>query len=163
MNAAAAWGLPGRLIMLSLRKLLQASVAAFGIALAASPSNAQGYNGPYDNDGQNYQSPPEQVYVYGPRRPRERSEIGAPIEDVAISRAVRFDDLDLRTAWGADELRDRILYTARNLCRQLDSVYPSSFYPATSDSPPCYKAAVEDAMAQADEAIGKARGYTTGE
>jgi UrcA family protein len=149
--------------MLSLRKMLPASVAALGFALVASSSNAQGYYGPYDNGDPNYRGPTEQVYVYGPRRPRERSEIGAPIEDVAISRPVRFDDLDLRTAWGADELRERILYTARNLCRQLDSVYPSSFYPATSDSPPCYKTAVEDAMAQADEAIGNARGYTSGE
>ena len=149
--------------MLSLRKLLAVSVAALGIALAASSSKAQGYYGPYDNDGQNYRGPTEQIYVYGPRRPRERSEIGAPIEDVAISRPVRFDDLDLRTEWGADELRERILYTARNLCRQLDSTYPTSFYPTTSDSPPCYKTALADAMAQADEAIGNARGYTPGE
>jgi len=102
---------------------------------------------------------PEVITVYGPHRSHERSTIGAPIEDVAISHPVRYDDLDLRTEWGASTLKHRILYAADRLCRQLDQVYPSSAYPPTSDSPPCRRTAVDDAMSQADAAIAAARSY----
>ena len=97
--------------------------------------------------------------VYGPHREGERSAIGAPIEDVSISRPVRYDDLDLRTDRGVHELKRRILHTADGLCRRLDVVYPGRFYPPTSDNLPCRQTVIEDAMEQADAAIARERGY----
>ena len=145
----------------SARLLLAAS--ALGLALAASSANAQDYDpnyAPPPNYGPNYApppayGPPEEITIYGPRRHEQRSDIGAPIQDVAISQPVRFDDLDLRTEWGARELRHRIEYTARMMCQRLDAMYPIK----ADDSPPCYRTAVDQAMYQADSAIDQARSY----
>jgi UrcA family protein len=151
---------------MSLTRLLLAA-SALGLALAASSANAQQYD-QYGNPAPNYgpppgygpsYGPPEEITVYGPRRHEERGDLGAPIEDVALQRAVRFDDLDLRTDWGARELRNRIEYTARVMCQRLDTMYPIK----ADDSPPCYRTAVDQAMYQADAAIGQARGYAQGE
>jgi len=85
--------------------------------------------------------------------PARDSATGAPIRDVALSQGVRFDDIDLRTRDGARELQARVRATARDLCRRLDVAYPIS----ADGSPPCYRTAVEDGLAQADEAIEQAR------
>ena len=146
------------------RLLLAAS--ALGFALAASSANAQDHQ--YGDAAPNYgqppsygpaYGPPEEITVYGPRRHESRGDQGAPIQDVAISQPVRFDDLDLRTNWGARELRNRIEYTARVMCQRLDTMYPIK----ADDSPPCYRTAVDQAMYQADAAISHARGYAQGE
>jgi UrcA family protein len=125
--------------------------ALFGtavFALAASGAVAQDY-GRYEPAA--YGRSPERVEVIAPRP--QRSEIGAPIVDVALSREVRFDDLDLDTRHGVRELRERVRNTARDLCRQIDFRYPI----AANGSPPCYRTAVADAMDQVDEAIDRAR------
>ena len=88
---------------------------------------------------------------YTPRQ----GELGAPIENVSLSREVRYDDLDLTTPDGIHELRARIRFTAAQECRQLDTMYPI----AADDSPPCYRTAVEGAMEQADNAIAQAQHY----
>jgi len=97
--------------------------------------------------------PTEEVIVRAPPYyGQQRSEIGAPIEDVSLSREVRFDDLDLGTVWGQDALRDRIRRTAMSLCQDLENRYP-----VTADgSPPCYRTAYDDAMDQAESAIRNA-------
>jgi hypothetical protein len=41
------------------------------------------------------------------------------------------------------------------MCQQLDAMYPIK----ADDSPPCYRAAVDQAMYQADAAISQARAY----
>ena len=123
--------------------------AAAGALFLAAPAGAQEPGSAYA-----YSNGPETVIVAVPRQRPERSEIGAPIRDVSISREVRFDDLDLSTDSGARHLRNRIEYTARALCTRLDVAYPV----ATSDSPPCYQSAVAGAMVQADRAIADARG-----
>jgi UrcA family protein len=144
--------------MLLTRLLLAAG--ALGFALAASSANAQDDQygnpnyGPPPSYGPAY-GPPEEITVFGPRRHVERGDLGAAIQDVAISRPVRFDDLDLRTDWGARELRNRIEYTARVMCQRLDAMYPIS----ADNSPPCYRTAVDQAIYQADAAISQARGY----
>lgn len=136
-----------------------ATIGILTATLCATSASAQGY----DNSGSYYRGPNETVEVYGPPPPRERSAIGAPIENVSVSREVRYDDLDLRTEWGAHVLRARIVRTARAACRELDRRYPSSYYPATSDSPPCVEWAVDRAMDQADAAINDARHYASRE
>jgi UrcA family protein len=93
----------------------------------------------------------EVVTVTAPRpHERQRSTIGAPIINVSLSREVRFDDLDLRTAGGAHALRARVRDTARALCRQLDQQYLVT----EDDGRSCVTAAEDDALAQADSAIG---------
>jgi UrcA family protein len=136
------------------RLLLLVSVATvgFGAMLAASQASAQPY--PYYGPPDYVGAPPEELYVYGPRHHHERSSTtGAPIENVAVQRPVRFDDLDLRTPWGARELERRVSYTARVLCDRLDAMYPV----AAPDNPPCYENAMGDAMGQAYAAIARAR------
>lgn len=141
---------------------LLAAAGALGVAFASSQSLAQGYNGEYDGP-RGYQAggPPEEVYVYGPRhRYSYDSATGARIEDVVLQHPVRYDDLDLRTPWGAQELEDRISYTAHRLCDRLDfensPITNPNYIPA--DNEPCYGPAMDDAMAQADAAIARARG-----
>jgi UrcA family protein len=134
------------------RALIPSAFLTALLAASALPAAAQDYRyeqTSYDN------GPGEVVEVIVPRHRAERSVIGAPIEDVALSSAVRFDDLDLTTSWGAHALRERVRETARTLCRKLDVRYPIS----VSGDPPCYDEALRDAMAQADAAIGAARGY----
>ncbi|MEJ0026916.1 MAG: UrcA family protein [Rhizomicrobium sp.] len=93
---------------------------------------------------------PERVVVT--MVPNKRSAIGAPIELRSISRAVRFDDLDLTTHAGRRELRMRVRETARNLCDD-----PNLYFTLrTAGSPPCYRTAVANAMMQVKAAITKA-------
>jgi UrcA family protein len=124
------------------------SVAAGALSLAIFvPSvHAQAYDDGYYSNG-------DEVIVQAPRHYRETSPIGAPIEDVSISRVVRYDDLDLRSRWGADELRSRVNAAASSACDEMDTMHPI----ATSDSPPCYSTAVRDGMDQANYAIDRAR------
>ena len=125
-----------------------------GLIVAAIPAAAQDYGAPYNAPG--YQrDTSEEIVIEAPRH-RERSEFGAPIRTEALSRPVRFDDLDLSTPYGAHELRDRVRYTARALCRELDRRYPIT---VSDGQPDCYRAAVDDAMYQADRAIDDARTY----
>jgi len=101
---------------------------------------------------QDYAGPTEDVIVRAPHYGPQRSDIGAPIQNVSLSREVRFDDLDLRTVWGARALRSRLRQTALNLCRQLDNQYVT-----LDDNRSCYRAAYEDAMMQAEAAIRSTR------
>jgi len=93
----------------------------------------------------------ERVEVIMPHE--QRSEIGAPIEYRTVSREVRFDDLDLSTREGAQQLRNRVRETARELCNQPDI----RIAVVTANSPPCYSTAVADAMEQVHDAVARAR------
>ena len=132
---------------------------ALGLLLVASSSAGAQEYGPY-RPGY-YQAPPEEVIVRPPHYTRERSDIGAPIIEASVSRGVRYDDLDLRTGWGARELRDRISFAAATACSQLNVMYPVT-YDGGSDQWPrnhdCYRDAFARGMADADQAIGAARG-----
>jgi UrcA family protein len=138
---------------LRLRKLALAA-GATGLLYSMSPAFAQPDDG-YYRSAYNRDVPNEEVVIAVPRHHAQRSAIGAPIVDVALSQRVSFQDLDLRTDWGARELRKRIRFAASSMCRQLDVDYPVT----ADDSPPCYRTALGDAMYQADIAINNARGY----
>jgi UrcA family protein len=130
-----------------------------GLALAAPSAHAQaayddGASYAYD-DGASYQNGPDEVIIQAPRYHQRYSQIGAPIEDVAISRIVPYDDLDLRTDWGARELRARVFQAAYSACDEMDVAYPVS----TADSPSCYRTAIHSGMRHARDAIGAARGW----
>jgi UrcA family protein len=137
----------------TIRRLAQGAASALGLALAASSAHAQAYGNGAADTYRNRAS--EQIEVIAPRHHPEESDIGAPIRNVAFSKEVRFDDLDLRTAEGAHVLKDRIRYAAGAVCRRMNISYPIS----ADNSPPCYSTALDDAMAQADAAIEQARGY----
>jgi UrcA family protein len=128
---------------------------AIGLLLIASSAGAQDY--PPPPDAPYYGTPNEEVIVRAPPYVQHRSAIGAPIEDVAVSREVVIGDLDLRTGWGVHELRSRISFTATTLCNRLNAMYPVSA--DNSSDRDCYRNAMRDAMAQAHDAIRAARGY----
>jgi UrcA family protein len=136
--------------------LLAASVLGLSLASAAS---AQTY-GPY---GPGYGPPvatvpSDQVIVIAPRYRVDHHSLNTPVENVSLSQPVRSDDLDLRTARGAHELRRRIHFVARSVCGQLIDMYPVG---VDSDAT-CYRNAVAEAMPRADAAIQTARGYPPG-
>ncbi len=145
-----------------MNRTVLAIAGAIGFALMTSTAVAQGYGYGSYNDGYGtyYGPPPEEVIVTPPYYGPSRSSIGAPYEDVSMSRPVRIDDLDLRTDWGVAALRDRIGYTARALCRRLNAMYPISAddthvsWPSDTN---CYDHAVDRAWVQADQAIRMAR------
>jgi UrcA family protein len=117
------------------------AVAAFGLTAVASTSAfAQPGYGRYDDDPYTTSG----VVVTAPRHADRDSATGAPIEWVSASRVVRYGDLDLNRAWGQRELHARIVRAARSACNQLDDAYPIT----ASDSPPCVRAAVRQAMYQ---------------
>jgi UrcA family protein len=132
-----------------LRRSALAAASVLALALATTPGSAQtSYGG-----NPTAQTPSEDVIITAPRYHAKRSENGAPIDTVALSRDVSFSDLDLRTDRGAHLLRERVRHTAQALCQQLQTDYLVT----GDDSPPCYSTAVRDALDQADAAIRQAR------
>jgi UrcA family protein len=127
-----------------------AFIAAGAFLLLGASANAQGYNYP-DNT---YRVGDETVNVTVPRYHPERGPLGAPYRYVSMSKGVYVGDLNLRTRHGVREMRHRISYTARSMCRRLDVMYPIT----APDSPGCYTTAMNDAMYQANIAITRARG-----
>ena len=139
------------------RRLALMSASALGFSLIAGAAFAQGYPGPETfGPPPGYYTNREHVEVVSPRpRPPQRSDIAAPIVNVSLSRNIDLRNYDLTTGYGVRRLRRHIRHTARELCHRLKFEYPVSY----GYNPPCYRAAVHDAMLQADNAIAVARGY----
>ena len=137
----------------NLQRKLAILAGAVGVVIAASAAHSQNF----DRDrGAGYgNSSTETIEVYAPRLRIDRTPMNGPVQKISFSRHVRYDDLDLRTADGARELRLRIRDTARDICEQLAAAYPIPEAPGTS----CYKTALEDARLRANEAIRDARSY----
>ncbi len=81
-----------------------------------------------------------------------KSATGMPIVEAEIRHHIRFDDLDLTTEGGADELAKRVRAVARQGCAELDRLYA----PAGSDAD-CTRSAVSRAMLQVNAAIAEAK------
>ncbi len=121
--------------------------------LLGTPAALAQDNSPYRDEPGYYGNPPrETIEVIAPRYPYYRPG-GARIDQVSLTREVRTYDLDLRTPWGADELRSRVRFTARFLCEKIDRNFAT-----VDDGRSCYYEALERAMEQADAAIAHARG-----
>lgn len=135
--------------MTASRSSLKIAALAFGACLLSLPALAQDYGtyGAPDNDTVTVEVPRSHHYT------PPRSTIGAPIEDVGISTPVRYDDLNLTDGRDVYRLHERILTTARHLCARLDNRFPVTY---SDGRPSCYRQAVDDAMAQADEAVDRA-------
>lgn len=124
---------------LSAWRAMQVTLVAAGVVVASGPVLAQ-------------QTP--QVIIQAERTTKVvgRSYTGAPIELVTLTRRVSYADLDLNTHAGATELEKRVNETAKDACKQLDTLYPLS----ESGGPSCVKKATGDAMVQAHVAIAAA-------
>ncbi|HEY4942784.1 MAG TPA: UrcA family protein [Rhizomicrobium sp.] len=130
---------------MSVHSLLKPALlaSALGTLLAIPAANAQD-NGRYSNAA--YSNDNETVTVTAPNFRVQRGTFGTP-QKVSLSRAVPYDDLDLRTPQDARALRQRVAETARDICDQLADAYPGPEASGTS----CYRSA------RADEAIRDAR------
>ena len=96
--------------------------------------------------------PPEVVTVTAPRVVHQtvgRSNIGAPIEVTSISREVKFADSDLSTESGTAAIKERIGDIARDMCEELDKMYPLEQRDTS-----CARNATNDAMKQVDKIRG---------
>ncbi len=110
-------------------------VAAAGCVLCAIPANAA--------------EKLEQVTVEAARMVTVgRTAYGGPEQTVQISRKVKYGDLDLKSEAGKSELDKRLTETAKELCGELDKMYPLQD-PKAHD---CVHQAVDAAKA----ALGKA-------
>jgi UrcA family protein len=147
---------------LSTTRLALISGAALGFACLAAPASAQDYPPPPPNGGPGYQSS-EEVIITAPRRyrtPAQPSITGAPITTAEMTRAVRYDDLDLQSPYGRRILHDRISRAARAMCDRLDAMYPAVVTDTVSmpASSSCYEDAMQDASYQADAVIRNSTG-----
>ena len=122
--------------------------AATALALSAG-AKAQDY---YSDTAYDRDRDTETVTVTAPRY-MPRGHLGGDIVNASLSKEIRTDDLDLRTAWGAQRLISRVKFTARALCDQLDVRYPI----ATPEHQHCYENAVSEGLEQADRVIADAR------
>ena len=116
------------------------AAAVFGLSLATAPAHAQ---------PQAYDIPGVGEIVVHPGHTRD-PYTGAPIDTVTESRIVYTDDLDLNTRWGQRVLLRRVQRAATDACDSLDMRYVT----IDSEGPACYRDAVHDAMAQAEQKIG---------
>jgi len=145
-----------------IRAKAMATGTALGLMLVVSSAGAQDYDG---SAAPGFSGPPQQIVVTPPPHVIRRNFIGAPIVNVSLSRAVRTDDLDLRTGEGARVLRSRVVFMATMLCQRINALYPVT-YDGASDQWPrdhnCYRNALNNGMAQADSAVRAARGVYAG-
>jgi UrcA family protein len=125
--------------------------AAAGVAatvLLAGTALAQGYGSStttyeVNSNGQ------EEVTITSPTYSPWQSSIGAPYRRITMSVPVAYSDLNLHTGEGVYTLRQRVKYTARDICNKLSFRNPVGI----PDSDLCYSHAVTNAMPQADAAV----------
>ena len=142
------------LVASSLISPLRAALFAGAIGLAFTVSaSAQDYDR-YGNQIAYRDNGPEEITVYAPRHLPDRTYTGIPIENVALSQPVRYDDLDLSTRWGAHRLNVRVHETAQTLCRQLATEYT----PVSGSNYDCIRDAVARTQDRVNAAIDRARG-----
>lgn len=144
------------------------AAGAFSLALVATSAVAQDYgdedtsysdqdtnysdNDAYSDEDAAVADNEEEIEVTAPRIPQTDAR-GMP-QRVALSSDVPYGDLDLRTRAGARELRARIRYAAHEVCNELDARYPGP----GGETQSCYHNALHNAMNEADDIIGDARG-----
>ena len=132
-------------------RLALCAAAAAGLALSTTHVQAQSYGDDYSGGGG------EVTVTAAPRVERDPTT-GAEYQLAVASRTVSYRDLDLNAAWGARELRARVLAAARSACNELDSD------PMAIDDPadqPCVSTAIRRAMYQEPvrDAFGDADDY----
>ena len=81
-----------------------------------------------------------------------RTSSGGQIVMYEVSYRLSYEDLDLATSAGADELRKRVQAAASSACKDLEKVHPLG-----KPDPSCARKTVENSMPQADRAISSAQ------
>jgi UrcA family protein len=77
---------------------------------------------------------------------------GMHVSNISVEKAVSYADLDLSKETDVGTLRTRVSNTATELCKALETRYPSAVYvPVTNQD--CVKAATDGAMATVNEII----------
>ena len=134
------------------RSILLGAATAIALTAAAPfvPAMAQGDASRGDSSS---------ITVYSPLRTEtHRSPDGTAERVLTSSSAVYYDDLNLRTQWGRDQLDDRIKLAAEQTCDYLDDLYPLDS--SSTSSFECVKKAVRNARPQVYLAVANFdRGY----
>jgi UrcA family protein len=98
----------------------------------------------------------EEITVLAPRTIHREvvghTAIGAPIEQVSLSRRVSYYGLDLRRPSDMNELERRIKMTANEACDQLKQLYPLDA--ATPSDQDCKTSAYNNGMEQVHMIVG---------
>jgi UrcA family protein len=104
--------------------------------------------------------PQEEITVTAPyevhRKDAGRAASGAAIEVISLTRHVTYSGLDLTKQADVTELESRIKRTAKEACKQLDSLYPEAIYPSMPSNQNCIKAATDEGMTQVKAATAAA-------
>jgi UrcA family protein len=77
------------------------------------------------------------------------------IEELKVRRTVSYANLDLTTASGASELRNRVMDAAKDTCEQIAAADPANL-PSTSDYS-CIRRVTERGLEQANVAVAAAQ------
>ena len=97
---------------------------------------------------------------YVEHRPLGRSYSGIPIEELSLSRAVDYSDLNLSRWQDVQMLDYRVRQAAYAACGELNREYPESLYPSyQSDDRDCVARATNEGMAQARWAVANWNSY----
>jgi len=97
-----------------------------------------------------------EVVVEAPRAQVTHSSAnGIPTEVITIRHRVSYKDIDISNYSGAKVLEQRVKDAATEACKQIKTLYPNEL--VTMDEAACEKAAIDDAMVQANAAIAAAR------
>ena len=88
-----------------------------------------------------------------------RTGVEAPADQVTLTHLVSYEDLDLTTQSGVEELHRRIAETARFACEQLERLYPRQ----SESLARCTNQALEDTASQVDAAVEAAEREASGE
>jgi len=122
------------------RRTPRLALVAIGFAIAGGPVVAQQVS---------------EIIVEAPRAVTQqvgRTPTGVPVELITLTRRVSYADLHLAQSADAATLEARINATAKEACKQLDTLYP-----LLPSDPECVKKAVDGGMVQAKAAIAAAK------
>lgn len=134
----------------TLSTLVTAAFALAAIPLLAQAKDKITYDPAIVEDEAIIVTPPERYIT------RDRTASGARIEVITVQQVVHSNDLDLRSDYDVDLLRERIRQTAIDACNLAER--DSAGVSLTTDRE-CVREATQDAMAQADTLIAYKRGY----
>ncbi len=129
---------------MKVKRIALAGASAVGLALGSGSAVAQ-QSGTADK-------PIEEIVVVAPRVVAQREHLPFGREQINISYAVSYADLDLRKTEDSRELQNRIREAADDICEQLESLAPHGA-PSRSG---CVREATQKAMADAKQAIDAA-------
>ena len=101
---------------------------------------------------------PAKATVVQVRQDVGRTATGIRIDEISATRRVGYADLDLATQSGVATLKGRIADAARQICSQLDTLYPANSNLLEPPAQDCVKSAINTGIAQAKVAIAGAGG-----